>query len=341
MTYTGSNSVSFAQIVPHGTVMVNDGVGSDSNTLQSYAQVVTADNSGEIHVTISQRSGSDGIALNALAIQQFGPPLPSLGVSIDVASMSENGGSATGTVTRPGDTSAALVVNLSSDDTTEATTPVSVEIPAGSASATFPITAVDDALIDGTQTTGITVTAAGFLDSTAFIDVTDDDVPFTGPLVGVDFDFTGTSSPVNWTALGGTATPVTQPNLLAEDGTISPFDLTVISSVGTVSSTSAAVNSSTVPIHTQPLNNLDGQIYTFGNAVEFVWSDLTPGNDYEVYVFGLEGFLQPINQAVLITGAGVPTSFSQFFGLNTLVVNDQVGSSSRNLSEYASIIEAS
>src|SRR5437867_2058583 len=67
---------------------------------------------------------------------------------------------ATGTVTRVNfDLAQPLTVNLSSSDTSEATVPSSVVIPAGQASATFPVNAIDDAIVDGVQTAVITASA--------------------------------------------------------------------------------------------------------------------------------------------------------------------------------------
>ena len=53
----------------------------------------------------------------------------------------------------------------------------SVEIPANEASAEFVISAVDDFLVDGTQTTTITASANGYADAIESLDVTDDDAP--------------------------------------------------------------------------------------------------------------------------------------------------------------------
>jgi large repetitive protein len=69
-------------------------------------------------------------------------------------------GATTGTVTRSGtDLSQALTVWLSSTDTTEATVPASVLIPAGQTSASFAVNAVDDSITDGPQNVGILATA--------------------------------------------------------------------------------------------------------------------------------------------------------------------------------------
>ena len=98
-----------------------------------------------------------------------------LSLIIDVSSISENGGSAIGTVTRSStdDLSQALTVNLMNDDTTEASVPATVTIASGLAVASFTISAVDDALLDGTQTVTITSSAAGYVSSGRSLDVVD------------------------------------------------------------------------------------------------------------------------------------------------------------------------
>ena len=54
---------------------------------------------------------------------------PALSVVIAAASINENGGMTTATVTRNTDTTNALTVTLISDDTGEATVPVSLPLP--------------------------------------------------------------------------------------------------------------------------------------------------------------------------------------------------------------------
>ena len=91
-----------------------------------------------------------------------------------VFALSENGGAAVGTVTRSNtDVGSALVVALSSNDTTEATVPLTVVIPAHESSASFSVNSVDDTLLDGTQVVTITGAAAGYVDGAAELDVTD------------------------------------------------------------------------------------------------------------------------------------------------------------------------
>ncbi|MBL8820660.1 MAG: pre-peptidase C-terminal domain-containing protein, partial [Planctomyces sp.] len=101
-----------------------------------------------------------------------------LTVALSPSSVSETAGSSasTGTVTRSGDLTSALVVTLTSGDTTEATVPATVTIPAGSASTTFTIAAIDDSLVDGTQSVVLTASATGYTSGTSTLSVTDNDV---------------------------------------------------------------------------------------------------------------------------------------------------------------------
>ncbi|MCA9085301.1 MAG: hypothetical protein KDA81_14650, partial [Planctomycetaceae bacterium] len=102
---------------------------------------------------------------------------PALTMSINPLSISEAGGTATGTVTRNDeDLSSSLTVNLASSDTTEATVPSTVTIPAGAASVDFAITAVDDFVVDGTQVLSISASADGYVGYSTGLNVTDNDV---------------------------------------------------------------------------------------------------------------------------------------------------------------------
>ena len=83
-------------------------------------------------------------------------------------------GAATGTVTRTGDLTGDLVVTLESSDTSEVAVPVSVTILDGQASATFPITAVDDNTADLIQPTSVTASVAGQYYGRVLLYVVDD-----------------------------------------------------------------------------------------------------------------------------------------------------------------------
>ncbi|MCD0461718.1 Calx-beta domain-containing protein [Roseiconus lacunae] len=325
VTITGSNTDSFTQI-PDSVLYVNGQTGSSNNLLQSYASYITADANGEIVVDIAPGAGSSGVILSAMALQQLGPGPDRLTVELDMTSISENGGTATGTVTRNTGTSGNLTVDLFSSDTTEATVPASVVIPDGSDSVTFSVSAIDDAIVDGTQSVIISASATDFVAGTADLEVLDDEAPAFGPFVGVDFDTTTANAPLNWTSL---TSPTNQVNLIAEDGSSTPFDL---SFSGSLSGYSATINSSTVPTHTSSLLGLDNQFYS-SSLVSFTWSDLTPGSNYEVYVIGLDGGFT-ISQNVSVTDANGTDTFQQSFSPNNLFINNAIGSSSNSFESY-------
>ena len=96
-------------------------------------------------------------------------------ITIDPDSISENGGQAIATVSRRNaDLSVPIVVALGvSDDTELRVGSAFVTIPAGSASTTVPVFAVDDDLLDGTQFVGVTATATNFESGVGFVEVTD------------------------------------------------------------------------------------------------------------------------------------------------------------------------
>ena len=128
-----------------------------------------------------------------------------LTVVIADASISENGGSTTATVTRSGDTTGDLVVTLASNDETEATVPATVTILGGDASADFAVTGEDDLDSDGTQTVTVTASASGYTSGDDTVDVLDDEPP---PAVDEKYDFGTSSSPVSAGYTGVTNTAV-------------------------------------------------------------------------------------------------------------------------------------
>lgn len=100
-----------------------------------------------------------------------------LTLSIDDASIAEQAGETMATVTRNTDTTNALIVSLSSDDTGEATVPGSVTIAAGeTTSPPFLISGVDDSIADGLQIVTVSASAGGHTDGIDVVDVTDDEV---------------------------------------------------------------------------------------------------------------------------------------------------------------------
>lgn len=70
-----------------------------------------------------------------------------------------------------------LVVTLQSTNPAQATVPATVTIPAGALSVEFPITILDDKVVDGTQRFQIVATATGFVEARASMATLDSDKP--------------------------------------------------------------------------------------------------------------------------------------------------------------------
>lgn len=99
---------------------------------------------------------------------------PALAITIP-ASANEGDGVLTGqgTVSLSLAMHSDLIVTLASGDTSEVTVPASVTIPAGSVSATFNLTVIDDGTIDGTVNVTVTASHAGYDNGTDTIDIVD------------------------------------------------------------------------------------------------------------------------------------------------------------------------
>ena len=98
---------------------------------------------------------------------------PRLSLTISPSTILE-GNTATGTVTHNNSsTSSAVTVTLGSSDTSEATVPASVTIAAGTNSATFTVTALNDGTVDGNQLVTISASATGYTAGSSSITVSD------------------------------------------------------------------------------------------------------------------------------------------------------------------------
>ncbi|OYW31196.1 MAG: hypothetical protein B7Z47_01760, partial [Chthoniobacter sp. 12-60-6] len=98
-----------------------------------------------------------------------------LTVNLAQSSYSEGAGVVSGTITSDSAPTVAVTVNLSSSDTSEATVPVSVTLPAGATSVPFDITFIDDTLVDGDQNVVLTAAVAGWGSGTKNLTVTDNE----------------------------------------------------------------------------------------------------------------------------------------------------------------------
>ena len=126
----------------------------------------------------SNINGAEAVLFDDVIINGNVSVPTTLSVAFSDASISENGGSTTGTVTRVGDTSGALTVDLTSDDTGEATVPATVSFLAGASTATFTVTGVDDAIVDDAQTVTISASSSDpdITGGSNTISITDDEI---------------------------------------------------------------------------------------------------------------------------------------------------------------------
>jgi len=138
--------------------------------------------------TNSPTGARDGLALDNVVISSGGGGgQPSLTLNVSPTTFSEGAGAsaATATVSVSTPPVSSLAVALASDDTSEVTLPANVSISAGaSSSASFAVTAVNDALTDGTQSVILSATASGYTAGTATVSVTDNEVSLTGVTPG-------------------------------------------------------------------------------------------------------------------------------------------------------------
>jgi hypothetical protein len=220
-----------------------------------------------------------------------------LALSISPASFLENAGNdiATGTVTIPSSLEANLTVNLSSSDTTEATVPASVTIDAGQTSATFPVNAVDDGILDGAQSVVIDASATGYLNGLFTLTVNDDGEAVPAPTLSpgaiafVGYNADGTDdlafvalSPIaagdkiyitdnewNGEPVGGTGAFNTGEGLLVWTAPVGGVAAGTVVTLNSVSTTSPATNQGTVTRSGNFFANADSEtIYAYqGNLV--------------------------------------------------------------------------
>jgi len=162
---TVAGAASTTVTIPAGAASVNVPLIAVQDLLDDTDQTVTLTAFASGHF-----SGSATVV-----VQDSGPA--SFTLNVVAASVSESAGPAitTGTVSINLAPSSNLVVNLTSNDTSEVTVPATVTILAGqTTSAPFAVNAVDDLLVDGTQTVTVTATFPGVNSGSDTLQVTDD-----------------------------------------------------------------------------------------------------------------------------------------------------------------------
>mgnify|MGYP002858231704 CR=1 FL=1 len=147
-------------VSPPSTGLFSNGSWSGSVSITGSGTTVLTATSGAV------TGASSGFILNR----------PVLSVSLPSSTV-ESAGTVSGTVNISAAQAAALTVNLSSGDPTEAVpASSSVTIPAGSTSTSFTLNILNDTLTDGTQSAVITASAANATSGTGTISIADDDV---------------------------------------------------------------------------------------------------------------------------------------------------------------------
>lgn len=141
--------------------------------------------------------GTDGTGTYQLTVLETPANGPLL-LSLNNSSLSEIGGVATATVTRgSSNISQALTVSLTSSDTSEATIPATVVIPANQTSITFSVTAVADNIPDANQTVTITATAPFYTNGTVQLTVVNVDPIYHNNTISEDVNGDGSVSAID------------------------------------------------------------------------------------------------------------------------------------------------
>ena len=230
-----------------------------------------------------------------------------------------------------------LVVSLSSSDPLIATVPASVTIPSGASAVNVPITAVDNAVIDGAKTVFITASAQGFSPATSKVTVKDNEtqrfefanipelwirgkaLPIKIAAVNVDGLSASFTGPLSLTATGDagpvTITPATV-NMGAGMWTGDVTITTISKSVRITATNGAGITVSSVAFdvsHGPPARYTWSAIAPSQNAGQAIQATLTALDAANNVATGYSGYvavgIAPIERTIT---AGTPISNSTF-----------------------------
>ena len=138
-----------------------------------------ADNLVDGDQSVSLTASATGLADATTGLTVIDVDTTSLGVALAASSVNE-GNTATLTVSLSTPTTTDTTISLAIDDSTEASAPTSVIIPAGQTSVDVTVSALADNLVDGDQSVSLTASSAGLADTTASLDVVDVDTTSLG-----------------------------------------------------------------------------------------------------------------------------------------------------------------
>ncbi|MBX7210869.1 MAG: M36 family metallopeptidase [Verrucomicrobiaceae bacterium] len=207
------------------------------------------------------------------------------------ASAPEGSAPVTGTVSVSSAPAGDLTVTLTSSDITAATVPATVTILSGQTSATFPITIIDDAAIDGTQVAAITAHITSWADATANISVLDNETlslaVFVPGTIAEGTTATGTVS------ASGTVAAALTVNL-ASDNTprlTVPATVTIASGTASTTFTATAVDNALTDGSAPATVTAAASGYTSGSSTTTVL-------DNDVHHFGISAIAAPQTKGV-------------------------------------------
>ncbi|NNC88839.1 MAG: lamin tail domain-containing protein [Akkermansiaceae bacterium] len=274
------------------------------------------------HTVIAANAANQFSPGTTVAGTAFCPaPAQALTLSVTPGSFAENAGAgaATATVSIPAPLATDLLVFLETGDEGEVVPQFpGAFISAGLTSADIPLDAVDDVLVDGTQTVTLSAFASGYTNGTTTVDVTDDgDTPaFTGLVINeVDADQPGTDTTefIELYNLTGNAESLDGLVLVlfngSDDASYNAFDLTgqTIPANGylVVGNAPGAYTPANFPASNAIQNGPDAVAIYVGSEVDFP-NDTAPGSVSNVLVDAMVYGTADGDDAGLIAAFGGP-----------------------------------
>jgi hypothetical protein len=267
----------------------NGSAGTATRASFGGSHVYTA--AGSYTVTVTARDDDGGATTETFNVTVTSPPV--LRVALSRSRINENDGigASTLSVTRTGPTNDPLVVSFVSSDTSEATIRSSLTIPAGESTVSTPINAVDDALLDSTQTASIGVTAPRTIGSEIELQVLDVEslsasfiggnileAESTSVVLRVTRSNTDTETPLAVTIAGGTASQL-----------IVPSDITIAAGRQSVDVELTPVQNETAEANVILDYVISSENYTRANASVALLDDESPYFQNHVSRFNSDG----------------------------------------------------
>ncbi len=225
-TFTYSINWGDGSAAETGTATIDRQGSASQTTLASFNGSHTYQTAGNYTVTVRATDDDGGTTQQTFSVNVTAPPQISL--SLNRATIVEDAGAdaATLTITRSGPAPTSdITIQLTSSDTSELTLPSTAILRAGTTSVSVAINAVDDNLLDGSQSVTINASSAASASNSIDISVTDAEsltASFSGDSIREDaaansFQLTitrsntDTTSPLTVAVLGNVASQITVP----------------------------------------------------------------------------------------------------------------------------------